>query len=193
VGVLLASSIFAAIRLPRATPVMLGLLIASKQYLAPVLLIAVVALSGVRRLVGTSRMVLVSIAIALATVLPFFLLNAKEFINSVILLQLYQPFRPDSISVPGLLARNNLLLVPNWAAFLGAGAVMIAVSRWTPRTPAGFAGSTAVFFFAFFLLSKQAFMNYYFIVFVALLCAVAASVIGMASEAPARSRESAGS
>jgi hypothetical protein len=54
---------------------------------------------------------------------------------------------------------------------------LLAVTSRAPRTPAGFAGATAVFFFVFFLLSKQAFMNYYYLVLVALACAVGGAMI----------------
>lgn len=175
VGVLLAGAVLTAIRAPRWTPVLLGLLIASKQYMLPVLVPAVALLEAARRRTGAKRMIGIPIAVAAATVLPFLLWNPAEFIHSVVLLQAYQPFRPDSVSIPGLLARLDLIVLPAWIAFLGGGAALLAVSRWAPRTPAGFAGATAIFFFVFFLLSKQAFMNYYYLVLVAVSCAVAAT------------------
>ncbi len=140
----------------------------------PGLLPAVALLEAARRLTGTKRMLGIPIAVAAATVLPFLLWNPAEFIHSVVLLQAYQPFRPDSASIPGLLARLGLIVLPVWIAFLGGGAALLAVSRWAPRTPAGFAGATAIFLLVFFLLSKQAFMNYYYLVMVAVSCAVAA-------------------
>jgi hypothetical protein len=45
--------------------------------------------------------------------------------------------------------------------------------RRVPRTPAGFAASTALIFALFFAFNKQAFCNYYFVVFAASCCAAA--------------------
>lgn len=65
--------------------------------------------------------------------------------------------------------------LPAWTAFAGGAVALTAAVKLAPATPAGFAGATAVSFFVFFLLSKQAFMNYYYVVFVAMGCAVAAA------------------
>lgn len=174
VGVLIAAAVAVAIRAPRWTPLLLGLLIASKQYVVPLLLPAVTLLQATRERTRVRDLAVMPLTIAALTIVPFLLWNPQELIHSTLLLQAYQPFRPDSVSIPGLVARAGLGVTPTWVAFASGGVVLLAVSRFSPRSPAGFAAATAVFFFAFFLLSKQAFMNYYYVVFVALCCTVAA-------------------
>ena len=184
VGALLAAVVWAAIRRPRLTPVLLGLLVAAKQYVLPVLLPAVVLLSLVRRSVGAIPMILVAAAVAGATILPFLLWNPGEFIHSVVLLQAYQPFRADSVGIAGAIARMGGWEIPAWTAFGGSAIALALATKMAPRTPAGFAGATALFFLVFFLLSKQAFMNYYYVVFVALACSVAAAATASAGGRP---------
>ena len=56
----------------------------------------------------------------------------------------------------------------------GGGLTATAFSLQAPRTPTAFAGGVGLTLLVTFLLSKQAFMNYYFFVSGALLIAAAA-------------------
>ena len=62
-----------------------------------------------------------------------------------------------------------------WLAFILAP-LTIALGIWrAPRTPAGFALAVALTLLVFFAFSKQAFVNYYYVVLGALCCALAAA------------------
>jgi hypothetical protein len=99
----------------------------------------------------------------------------RPFIDSVVLLQLREPFRPDSLSFLGLLYRNGWG-EPSaaWTAAALIAALAIVLPR-TERTPAGVAASLAIVLMTTFAFGRKAFCNYYFFVIGALCCAVAAS------------------
>src|SRR5262249_38396094 len=113
-------------------------------------------------------------AVAAVVTLPFALWNLRAFVESVILFQGRQPFRPDALSYVAWSARDGIARLPQWASFAMA-LVALGLSWWrAPRTPAGFAASAALVFLLFFAFAKQAFCNYYFMVLGIACCAVAA-------------------
>jgi hypothetical protein len=180
----LSLTIFCALRLPRLMPYALGLLMASKQYM-PFAIVLLPLLIGwdYRRLFGTA---IRAAATAVAVTLPWALAHPKGFFNSVVMMQIRQPFRSDSLS---LLAAAHDLLGPRWQLPTSIGFVVIlaaaALVLWCIRpSPAGFALAVALIYFAFFAFSKQAFMNYYFLVIGAIWCAVAATDLSEADLPP---------
>lgn len=172
---LLAVAVFAAVRRLAVTPVAIGLLIASKQYLAPLYLLTLALLRDVRHAIGVPRMAIVPVAVAVASVVPFLIWDAGAFIHSTVTMHLLQPFRADSLSVPAALYRAGLPELPSIIGFALA-AIAIAFAWWRAnRTPAGFCVAAAVVLVVFFLFSKQAFMHYYFIPLAALACGIASA------------------
>jgi hypothetical protein len=190
VVLLLAATVFAASRRSRATPYVLGLFWAVKQYVvlsAPLTLLLIPAEGPAPAAAGPRRWRelwpiawrwgLKATAVALAVTLPFVLWGPKPFWWSAVAVQVRQPFRPDALSYPaGLYAWRGVVL-PTIVAFIALAGVMCLALARTPRTPAGFAAATAVTFAVFFALNKQAFANYYYFVIGALATAVAASGI----------------
>lgn len=162
VGVLAALLGFMALRHTRMTPILLGLLIAVKQYVFPILILAVVLLPMRSRRVRW-RTGLIAGTVAAATVLPFGIMDPRSFLHSVGVVQLLQPFRVDSVSVPGLIARAGGPELPAAAGFVALGVAISYVLWRAPRTNAGLFAAATVVFLSFFLFSKQAFMNYYFV------------------------------
>ena len=65
--------------------------------------------------------------------------------------------------------------VPGWLPFTAAGLAVLLCLVVAPWTPSGFALSTAVALFVFFILARQAFPNYYFLIVGALAIAIAAA------------------
>lgn len=175
---LLAVTVFFLVRRAPGSTVWLGLLIASKQYLAPMILPAAVLLANLRRRTGLRRLVIVPVAVAVATVVPFLVWDFGAFVYSTVTVHLLQPFRPDSLSIPAVIYRAGGPELPAILSFAVAGVAMAFVLWKAPRTPAGFCIGMAVVLLAFFLFSKQAFMHYYFLVLAILACAVAASDLG---------------
>lgn len=175
---LLAALLWSHVRGTRwVTDVLFGLFVVSKQY---VVLLAPLYLLLLPR-PWTWRVVAPPLAraaaVALVVTLPLALWDLGEFWWSVVELQFHQPFRSDAMSL--LAASVNASdWPPPWTyavlpLLAGVGA-LAAVLRWGPRTASGVAAGAAVVMFAFLLLSKQAFTNYYFLVVGLLTLAVAA-------------------
>ena len=115
---------------------------------------------------------------AAPSTLPWALWDWHAFIWSVIKLQFFSPFRPDSMSFVAWLARAHGVRLPALVAFAAAFAAALLGIWRAPRTPAGFAAATGFAFMVFFALSKQAFSNYYFFVITCLCASVAATCHG---------------
>jgi MYXO-CTERM domain-containing protein len=172
VVMLLALTVFCAIRLPRLAPYALGLLLASKQYMPFALVLSPLLFGWEWRRLGAA--LLRAGITAMVVTLPLVLPNVGAFIHSAILFQIHQPFRRDALSFLILWARTTGMppsAAPGFVALLVVGALVL----WRLRpSPANFAAAVAVSYFAFFAFNKQAFMNYYFFVIAALWCSVAA-------------------
>jgi len=172
VVMLLALTVFCAIRLPKLTPYAFGLLLASKQYLpfAVVLSPLLFGWEWRRLLAALLRAGITAIVITLPLVLP----NIGAFVHSAVLLQFLQPFRTDALSFLILWARITGSPPVAVVGFF-ALALVAALALWRLRPgPANFATAVAVSYLAFFAFNKQAFMNYYFFAIAALWCSVAA-------------------
>jgi hypothetical protein len=173
--ILLISAVIVQRGLGVARFLMLGLLMASKQYA----LLAVPAawfLIPARSWRAYTSLILRSGAVFLAITLPLALWNFGAFLRSVVILQTLQPFRTDSLSFLTWLTRLGLPQGPVWPAFLAVVIAGVLLFKRLPPSPANFAGSLAVGYLLFFCLNKQAFMNYYFLVEACLCWAIAAPV-----------------
>jgi hypothetical protein len=171
---LVALTVYLAVRQSRLVPVSLGLLIGAKQYLAPLLLVGSLLLRRPGSRQAMLSLIVTSSAVALLTTLPFLLWHPESFIYSTVTFHGLQPFRTDALSWPSLAVRHGLPEAPSWFGFAGGGAMLAAVLWKAPRTPAGFSAGCALVLLLFFLLGKQAFVNYYLVVLCALASAIAA-------------------
>ena len=158
----LAVTVFAACRHSRLVPWLFGAFVALKQYLIfalPAGLLLVTPRPDFRRAVTFATKAAV---VGLVTVVPFVAWGPRPFVTSVITLQFYQPFREDSLSFLAWWVRQGHPYPPTLVPF-AAASIMALLATWRfPRTAAGFAGTVAVTFLAFFAFNKQAFCNYYF-------------------------------
>jgi hypothetical protein len=172
----LAATVWCAVRAPRLSPYVLGLFLAVKQYAVLALPLALLLGRPPMRWASLWRQAVRAGAVAAVVTVPLALGDPPGFLRSVVLLQFSQPFRPDALSYLKLLAGPTGQ--PPFGAGLAfaAAAIVAALALWrAPRTPAGFALGVAALFLAFFVLNKQAFVNYYFLVIGALCVAVAAA------------------
>lgn len=163
-GLFAALVAVAAVRRLNVLPIVLGLLVALKQYVFPIVIVAAALLPRTRTL-PRHMTALIALAVAAVTVIPALILEPAGFVYSVGLVQLLQPFRHDSVSIPGLIARLGGPEVPALVAIITMFVTAAALAMYSRRTPVSFAAASAILFMAFFLMSKQAFLNYYFFVF----------------------------
>jgi hypothetical protein len=173
---LLTTTVFVARHAPRALPYAVGLFLCVKQYLVFALLPVGLLLPW--RDWGAMRAFVLKAALTAAVVtVPLALWSPRAFWFDVGVLQTLQPLRMDALSYLVWFTREHGAPPPMWVCFAVTGAVT-ALCLWRlPRTPAGFAGSIAIVFLAFFATNKQAFANYYFFVIGALCCAIAAQPV----------------
>ncbi|MGA2206838.1 MAG: hypothetical protein ABSG10_08905 [Terracidiphilus sp.] len=170
---LLCATVYAAIRRPRWLPLALGLFLASKQYNFLALpfigyLLRPFSWKAYWKLLG------LSLAVAMATVLPFALWNFRALWHDLVFFIYAVPVRRDALSfaIPfPAYAKIGLLLL---FAFLVWGA------RRGARQPAMFAAAYGTALLLFFSASKMAYLNYYFLSAQALL--LAAASLGHAEE-----------
>jgi hypothetical protein len=173
----LAATVFCHCRYPRATPYMLGLLLAAKQYtiFIPPLAVLLVAPRFTWR--GYGMVLLKAFAVAAVVTLPLILWDPHAFLRAAVTLQLKQPLREDALSY--LLwwywhIDKEQARAMTWLPFVGV-TVIIPLCLWLwPRNAGAFAGAVAITYFAFFALNRQAFCNYYFLIIGAVCCAIAA-------------------
>ncbi|MGA3333678.1 MAG: hypothetical protein ABSC62_05880 [Terracidiphilus sp.] len=170
---LLCATVYAAIRRPRWLPLALGLFLASKQYNFLALpfigyLLRPFSWKAYWKLLG------LSLAVAMATVLPFALWNFRALWHDLVFFIYAVPVRRDALSfaIPfPVYAKIGLLLL---FAFLVWGA------RRGAQQPAMFAAAYGTALLLFFSASKLAYLNYYFLSAQALL--LAAASLGHAEE-----------
>jgi hypothetical protein len=174
---LVAAVALAARRGRRATPWLTGLLLVVKQYMF--VLLPLVWLLPKPKAERSWKSFIGTAAISGAAVsLPLILIQPKPFVDSVVVLQFVQPFRPDALSFAAYWAALGSEPVPQYALFIAA-ACAIGLTLWrSPRTAAGFCGAVSLTYLSFFELAKQAFCNYYYFVIGALCCAIAAATRG---------------
>lgn len=159
----------AAGRGPVATGAAFGLWLSSKQYV----LLAVPLVARLRRL--PLRAWAAALALGLALALPFMIWNFEGLLNNLLLFFLKSDPRPDSNSLFGLLYALTERQLP-WALVLLYWLGALAWFTWRmPRNLPGLLFSTAGLWLFFFLMGKQAFMNYFHLIGFTLLLAVAAT------------------
>lgn len=166
---LLALTVWAMLRGSRWTGLVLGLFFASKQYAFAY----VPSLWSVARSRGW-RTVWIAAAVGVVTVGAFALWSPRAFVHSAIEFQFIQPFRDDSMSLlPGL--TDAFGTIPEWlltlSPILGLLVSLLVAVRTKPG-PTAFLLGIGLSLMVMVLLSKQAFMNYYFLMGAAMLLAV---------------------
>ena len=178
-----ALTAFVAIRKPAWLWIAVGVLFAIKQYLIGLAPLAFLLWPG-RPWQAVVRELGKAIALALIVTAPIALWNISAFLKDVVLFQVFQPFRIDSLSYLAYFARETGTVLGAWVGFAAAIPVL-ALALWrAPRTVSGFAGASAVLFFTFVVFNKQAFTNYYYFI-IAVLATAAAVTPSSAEAAPA--------
>lgn len=114
--------------------------------------------------------------VALGVSLPLMVWDGGAFWSSAVALQFHQPFRPDALSIPALLHRMGIPVPPSWLPLPMTLGVTALLAWWVAPTSKDRMVAAwwravvySVGLLTLFLLSKQAFMNYYFLLLVAWL------------------------
>ncbi len=174
VSMLLAVMIFAACRGWRVTAVLLGLLIAGKQYLIIAAPCAVLMMPRPWNWRAVLRWVGMGILAGLVVSLPIILSDPKGFVRCTITPIMNAYFRYDALSYLALYA-NRTGVTPGASIGFVLAVVFIPLTIWRmPRSPAGFAMALAVVFMMFFAFSKGAFVNYYYLIIAAFCAGISA-------------------
>ncbi len=149
--------------------VLLGLLFASKQYMV----VALPCLWLLRPYATRTRMAVIA-GVAAASVAPFLLWSPGDFWRAIVEFQLIQPFRPDSLSLLVWIVNHGWTSGQSVSGVLplAVGGAIALAAAWRARPgPGSFAAALGLSLMATVLLSKQAFVNYYYLVGVAWLIA----------------------
>ena len=180
VVLLLCATVWCAARMPRLTPYMFGLFLASKQYLIFAVPLAALLIDGVTWRRFLLFMLKAGLAASIVS-LPLILWNLPAFIHSAVTLQLKQPFRNDALSYLAHLWWNGRQALAERLGMLGLVMPIPAIvallwlnKRLVAPRPALFAAALALVYLLFLLFNKQAFCNYYLLPIAALCCAIAA-------------------
>ena len=152
-------------RRPMLASVSLGLFCAMKQHL--VFYVPFLALAPG---VGLAGVVLAGV-VALATIAPFALRSPHGFYRGAFAMLVHNPFRTDALNIPAELARVGFI-VPTWVGFV-AGLVPMAWLGRVPRKLGPLLLAASVAFTLFYLLGRQAFCNYYYLLDATVLYAAA--------------------
>jgi uncharacterized membrane protein len=160
-------------RWPKVAFIPLGFLLAGKQYVA-IFLAAFWLVPGVEgQLREKARMTFYGLVFGGLITLPFLLINPKAFFECMVLLQIRQPFRIESLGLVSWWFMHHEQLLPNWLCFASV-IVTSALALWRcERSAAGVATALAFISFVFFALSKQPFGNYYSFTLGVCCCAIA--------------------
>jgi hypothetical protein len=162
----------ASARRPALSGALLGLWLSSKQYVV----LAIPMVWKLRRWRAVTW--ICAVAVGLALVLPFAIWDFAAMKSNIYDFFVKSQGRPDALSVYGLLLALRIRLPPAVTGCV-VGALWIGGIAWftwkMPRNLAGMLFATAGMWIFFFLLGKQAFMNYFYMVAFTLLLAAAAT------------------
>ena len=163
---------FQAGRWPALTGGLLGLWLSSKQYTV----LAIPMLLKLRRWRPVAW--LCAVAVGLALVLPFAIWDFHAMMENVLYFFLKSDARGDALSLYGLAVALGVSPTAGWIGAVVACLWIGGVAWFTwkmPRNLPGMLFAAAGMWMFFFLLGKQAFMNYFYMVAFTLLLAVAAT------------------
>jgi hypothetical protein len=166
---------------------LLGLWLSSKQYTV----LAIPMILKLRRWRAVAW--ICAVAVGLALVLPFAIWDFHAMMEDVLYFFLRSEARGDALSLYGLAVALGVSSSPGWIGAVIACLWIGGVAWFTwkmPRNLPGMLFAAAGTWMFFFLLGKQAFMNYSYMVAFTLLLAVAATPHAAEDSTPGRCDES---
>ncbi len=188
VVLVLAGTVYCALRKPRWLWLMLGLLMASKQYSILFLPLTPLLFGSPTPWRKTLKTLAMASVVAACITIPFILWDPHAFLSSAVFMQIRQPFRIDALSFTAMFAVVTGVHITALAGFAAAGGAVILSMRRIEWSPAGFIAAAAIVLLSFFAFNKQAFCNYYFLV-LACCCLAVATRARMLAPVPQLSRQ----
>ena len=137
-----------------------GLALASKQYFAVTAPLALLHRDG-----SWKRRLLVAIAAVVVTLVPALLIDFSAFWSAAVEFHTTTPPRPDSSNLIGILPGLGIDWAPPSLLSLGVGAIVATSIGRFSRDRLTFVATMAFAVASSFLVSTQAFANYWFLVF----------------------------
>lgn len=170
VGLVLVALVGALLSGHRSAGLVLGLLLAIKQY-------SIVALPLLisRRFVPSPRLWIGAALAAAAATLPFVLWDAEALLSDTVGELMRGPFRRDGMSVTAAVAHAWGREAPGWLSFVAAGLALAWMWKRLPSGPSALAAGLSLAYLCFFVFGKQAACNYYYYVGILLLASAAAA------------------
>ena len=176
--------VWCAIYRPSWTFIVFGLLIASKQYMLLMVPLMILLIPTTASLGFWIKACAQTLAVAFLVTAPLAFWNFQAFIWNVLSAQFYQPFRPEALSYAVIYNNVTGHILPFYMPFIFLGVALLWVLRFIRRSPLGFSASLALCLAVFFATNKQAFGNYYFLVFGMLCCSLAITFVDILKEKP---------
>jgi hypothetical protein len=127
---------------------------------------------------------LIAAGVALATMAPYLIRSPGDLYRGAFVLIASTPFRKDALSIPAALSYVGVM-VPAWVGFAGALAPFAWLRR-VPREVGPLLLGSCLVFGLFYLLGRQAFCNYYYLLDATALFAAASLTAPRASPASPR-------
>ncbi len=169
---LVAATVFAALRRPGWVPYLFGLLVVVKQYMVLSALFSWLLVNPFRWREFV-RATVKAVAVALAVTVPLALWDLQAFTRTLFFSHLGLPFRTDALTYQAWIGVTQEGRMSSTT--LGLLALAVGLGAWRcPRTPSGFASALVLLYGTFFFFGVHAFCNHYYFV-IGLLCVAAAA------------------
>lgn len=137
--------------------------------------------------------ILAALVPALVICLPFvFWVGPAHFLSYTVLTQVHLPPRPDGLDLDSAWVRLTDTWLPFWAWPVVSGVALVLMARTLPQTWSNAFYRGATFVVIAFLYAKWAFFNYYFLVVIAVIAAMALDEYRRMAPAVASSPEHSG-
>jgi hypothetical protein len=176
VVMLIAATVFCAIRAPRLAPWVFGLLLASKQYNVLMLPAAILLLSRPWSIAKLARFYGIAVIVGMIVTAPLALMDLRTFWWDTVGFHSLSAWRADSLSLPVWMGKDYAGAPWGW---LSVAIVIGATALWLwrlPRAPWAFSAAVGLTLLCLFAVSVKAHLNYYYLVIGCLCCAISAAV-----------------
>jgi hypothetical protein len=181
---LLAFTVWAALKKPKLAPVALGLFLAIKQDMIVAVPLIPLLIPRPWSWRPAGAWLAIAAATALAATAPLALGHVQQFKGAVgSVANLQGLHRTDALSFVTWNYWQTGQWLGDWTAFVGVAVAIVWTWGFAPRNAAGFAAGVGFTHLLLFACSKHAFCNHYYFAVGAFCCAVAAARVSAVAAA----------